>query len=761
MARMKLEQAQTSSLEGQSLPSSRYMRTRIENSQSHFNDLKTEQLPEPVNQTSLPLVTNNILRDPKYSVRVDSSNSCGQTEQITWASIQEMTRTEINSLVSQPPPNFDCLSTTNNGQAVGSSDFFGQTHQVSNDSIGQNIELDLDTLVSQPPPLMNNHSNSASDGQIAGCSNSFEPKQQFSQKNVDQIMNMNPFRSLNHSSSNTINENQAIVTKLESQNKRMSLYHRATPLPAITKMRPKIAPRYHGLITYYLRAHSPNYTLWLNPNYPLANKGETYLAYSVLSLFMAAEHRLYEAEDIIVWTVLELLADPNDLPTKDRLDSNVKKTLPMVLRKVMYNVFPNMTMKYINALHYAYKRVLGRSFDYTADSAPPNSQQKKTGWVYSTNNPLTFEQAIKMLNMFILGKTLPKIECCDGILAFVLRGIAEFLAGITCTNKNFLNIIDIIQSVEKDLKSHYVEKSQSSTEILCKIFCPFMTPLAASRYYTIIYQLVPLGMSNFRCQMEKIKYYRFPSMYWITEAFSLNRQFPWNYIWNQYPHEGQAIFKASHLMSKDPYICFSKRCTRAPESYIKYSAWVAKYMLRKLNPNIKFGSWDEEPVCQTINHQLLAVFIDDYFARKELTRFAPIPIFYRDNGGEVEWINIEGVNMGETAGGRKGSNLENGGIINKGGIDLERCNTESVIDVDEGVDTEDVLMDIFTEGGVDTDKWVDAEEELLNILENSGVVMDEKVDAEDKLLGSLENGRVDMNEEVDVEDVQMDIFKNS
>ena len=84
----------------------------------------------------------------------------------------------------------------------------------------------------------------------------------------------------------------------------------------------------------------------------------------------------------------------------------------------------------------------------------------------------------------------------------------EFLAGISCTNKNFLNIIDIIQSVEKDLKSHYVEKSQSSTEILCKIFCPFMTPLAASRYYTIIYQLVPLGMSNFRCQMEMIKYYR-------------------------------------------------------------------------------------------------------------------------------------------------------------------------------------------------------------------------------------------------------------
>ncbi|XP_065572113.1 uncharacterized protein LOC136034703 isoform X2 [Artemia franciscana] len=254
--------AQTSSLEGQSLPSSRYMRTRIENSQNHFNDLRTEQLPEPVNQKSLPLVTNNILRDPKYSVGIDSSNSCGQTEQITWASIQEMTRTEINSLISQPPPNFDSyLSTTNNERAVGSSDFFGQTHQVSNDSIGQNIELDLDTLVSQPPPLMNNHSNSASDGQIPGCSNSFEPKQQFSQKNVDQIMNMNPFRSLNHSSSNTINENQANVTNFESQNKRMSLYHRATPLPAITKMRPKIARRYHGLITYYMRAHSPNDTL--------------------------------------------------------------------------------------------------------------------------------------------------------------------------------------------------------------------------------------------------------------------------------------------------------------------------------------------------------------------------------------------------------------------------------------------------------------------------------------------------------------------
>ncbi|KAK2722366.1 hypothetical protein QYM36_002787 [Artemia franciscana] len=234
---------------------------------------------------------------------------------------------------------------------------------------------------------------------------------------------------------------------------------------------------------------------------------------------MAAEHRLYGAEDIIVWTVLELLADPNDLPTKDRLDSNVKKTIPMVLRKVMYNVFPNMTMKYINALHYAYKR--------------------------------------------------------------------------------------------------------------------------------------------------------------------------------------------------------------------------------------------------KINHQLLAVFIDDYFARKELTRFAPIPIFYRDNGGEVEWINIEGVNMGETAGGRKGSSLENGGTINQRGIDLEWCNTESVIDVDGGVDTGNVLMDIFTESGVDTDKWVDAKEELLNVLENGGVVMDEKVDAEDKLLGILENDRVDMNEEVDVEDVQMDIFKNS
>ena len=81
----------------------------------------------------------------------------------------------------------------------------------------------------------------------------------------------------------------------------------------VLKIRLKIAPRYHGLINYSMRAHSPNDTLWLNPNYPLPNKGETYLAYSVLSLFMAADHRLYEAENIIVCTVLKILVDPNDL----------------------------------------------------------------------------------------------------------------------------------------------------------------------------------------------------------------------------------------------------------------------------------------------------------------------------------------------------------------------------------------------------------------------------------------------------------------
>ena len=58
------------------------MRTRIEISQICFNDLRTEQLQEPVNQEPFPLITNHILGDPKFSVGVGSSNPYGQTEQI-------------------------------------------------------------------------------------------------------------------------------------------------------------------------------------------------------------------------------------------------------------------------------------------------------------------------------------------------------------------------------------------------------------------------------------------------------------------------------------------------------------------------------------------------------------------------------------------------------------------------------------------------------------------------------------------------------
>ena len=39
-----------------------------------------------------------------------------------------MARTKINSLVSQPPPNFDSISSTaNNEEVAGSSDLFGDT----------------------------------------------------------------------------------------------------------------------------------------------------------------------------------------------------------------------------------------------------------------------------------------------------------------------------------------------------------------------------------------------------------------------------------------------------------------------------------------------------------------------------------------------------------------------------------------------------------------------------------------------------------